>query len=212
MISCECGAHRNLEGIFDSERFKYQCEGDKPWLGESEKDFNCDKISKVVQRSSSSVYYPVIASSIEVPQWNNEITKEIEKLKIYINEDNKENFAAGIAQNCNVPIEDVLDVLNKRIGWSGSLEDEYRALRREYQEEIFNSKEEKVPRLLEEYVNKIVLINKMTEVIAQLGFKRLDPNYDINKEDTYVSFKKEQPNWLPAFENRGEGIFIEYNE
>ena len=212
LIKCECGAHRNLDGIFDPQKFKYQCCGEKPWLGENEKDLNCDKEVRVLQRSSSSVYYPVIASSIEVPQWNNLVTEEIEKVKDYINDDNKESFAKEIAKKCNVPIEDVQDILNKSIGWSGSLEDEYRALRREFKEDIFNSSEEKVPELLKEYVSKIVLINKMTEVIAQLGFKRLDPNYDITKEETYVSFKKEKTDWLPAFENKGEGIFIEFKE
>lgn len=212
LIKCKCGAHRNLEGIFDPQKFKYQCCGDKPWLGENVKDLNCSKEVRVLQRSSSSVYYPVIASSIEVPQWNNRLTEKLEQMKNYINEDNKKVFAEAIAKDLNMPIEDVLDEMNKSIGWSGSMEDEYRALRREYQEENFNSKEEAVPELLKEYVNKIVLINKMTEVIAQVGFKRIDPNYDVTNEETYVSFKKEQPNWLPAFENKGEGIFIEFNE
>lgn len=212
LIQCKCGAHRNLDGIFDPQKFKYQCCGDKPWLGENVKDLNCDKEVRVLQRSSSSVYYPVIASSIEVPQWNNRLTEKLEQMKSYINEDNKKVFAEAIAKDLNMPIEDVLDEMNKSIGWSGSMEDEYRALRREYQEENFNSREEAVPKLLKKYINKIVLINKMTEVIAQVGFKRIDPNYDVTNEETYVSFKKEQPNWLPAFENKGEGIFIEFNE
>lgn len=212
LIRCKCGACRNLDGIFDPQKFKYQCCGDKPWLGENEKDLNCNKEVRVLQRSSSSVYYPVIVSSIEVPQWNNRLTEKLEQIKNYINEDNKKVFAEAIAKDLNMPIEDVLDEMNKSIGWNGSMEDEYRALRREYQEEDFNSKEEEVPELLKKYVNKIVLINKMTEVIAQVGFKRIDPNYDVTNEETYVSFKKEQSNWLPAFENKGEGIFIEFNE
>lgn len=209
LIKCECGAHRNLEGMYN---IKYQCNGDKPWLGDDENDINCDKEVKVLQRSSSSVYYPVITSSIEVPIWNNRIIEEVEKVKDYITEDNKKMFAETISKNLNVPIEDILDELNKSIGWSGSLEDEYRALRREFKEESFNSKKEIVPDFLKDYISKIVLINKMTEVVAQLGFKRIEPNYDITDEKSYTSFKKEQPNWLPAFENKGEGIFIEVNE
>lgn len=212
LIRCKCGAHRNLDGIFDPQRFKYQCCGDKPWLGEGVKDYNCNKGVRVLQRSSSSVYYPVIASSIEVPQWNNRLTEKLEQIKNYISEDNQKVFAEALAKELNMPIEDVLDEMNKNIGWSDSMEDEYRALRREYQEENFNSSAENVPELLKEYVSKIVLINKMTEVIAQLGFKRIDPNYDITNEETYVSFKKEQLDWLPAFENKGEGIFIEFDE
>ena len=52
----------------------------------------------------------------------------------------------------------------------------------------------------------------MTEIIAQLGFKRIEANYDLDDEKTYTSFKKEGMQWLPAIENRGEGIFIEFKE
>lgn len=212
IIKCmQCGEQKNLDGIFEPHRLNYQCHGDKPWLGENVRDLNCDKEVKVLHRSSSSVYYPVVVSSIEVPQWNRGLTEKLEQFNEIINEDNKEIFAKEIAKKLNIPVKDVLDEMNKNIGWSGSLEDEYRALCREYQEDDFNSKEEEVPELLKEYVSKIVLINKMTEVIAQLGFKRIIPNYDWTDEETYVSFKKEQREWLPAFENKGEGIFIEFN-
>ena len=162
LIKCKCGAHRNLDGIFDPQRFKYKCGGDKPWLGTNEKDINCDKEVRVLQRSSSSVYYPVIASSIEVPQWNNMLAEKLEQMKNYINEDNKNVFAEAIAKDLNMPIEDVLDEMNKSIGWSGSMEDEYRALRREYQEENFNSNQEQVPELLKEY--KDIVIEYIIEV------------------------------------------------
>ena len=207
LIKCECGAVRNLEGIFSPEQFDHNCS----WLGIGAKD-QCNCKMKVLQRSSSAVYYPVTASSIEVPQWNQDIVNEIEKMKDYLNDSNKELISDMIAKNLNTSKENVLDEINKNIGWNGSLEDEYRALREEYNRENFCSQIEAVPEFIKKYVNKIVLIKKMTETIAQLGFKRIDPNYDINDENSYVSFKKEGCEWLPAIQNKGEGIFIELNE
>lgn len=212
VIECECGAKRNLEGIFTPENIKWECRGEKPWLGKNEKDQSCDKEVRVLQRSSSAVYYPVTASSIEVPQWNERLDKELKSIKTLMNESNKEIFARAIADKLQMPIEDVLDEINKSIGWNGSMEDEYRALRREYHKEQFQSKIEEVPTFLQKYINKIVLVKKMTEIIAQLGFKRIEANYDINDETTYTSFKRERKQWLPAIENKGEGIFIEFNE
>lgn len=212
LIKCGCGAIRNLEGIFNPEKFHHQCNGEKPWLGKKVKDENCDKEVKVLQRSSSAVYYPVTVSSIEVPQWNERLDEEIQKVRPLLNESNKEVFAQAIADNLKIPVEDVLDEMNKSIGWNGSIEDEYRALRREYNRKQYNSRIEKVPTFLEKYINKVVLVTKMTEIIAQLGFKRLEANVDINDEKTYTSFKKEGCDWLPAIENRGEGIFIEFKE
>ena len=212
LIKCGCGAKRNLEGIFNSEKFRHQCNGAKPWLGKKVRDDNCDKEVKVLQRSSSAVYYPITVSSIEVPQWNERLDEEIQKIKPLMNEDNKEIFALAISKNLEIPLEDVLDEINKTIGWNGTIEDEYRALRREFNTKKFNSRIEKVPSFLGKYINKIVLVTKMTEIIAQLGFKRIEANVDINDEKTYTSFKKEGVDWLPAVENRGEGIFIEFKE
>lgn len=212
-IECTaCKARRNLKGIFNPEIFQYSCKGDKPWLGKKVKDDNCDKEAKVLQRSSSAVYYPVTVSSIEVPQWNEKLNKELENVKTLMNDENKETFAKAIAQKLEMPLRDVLDEINKSVGWNGNLEDEYRALRREYHKTEFNSRMEEVPNILKKYINKVVRIDKMTEVIAQLGFKRIDPNFDISDEKTYTSFKREEKNWLPAIKNRGEGIFIEFNE
>lgn len=212
LIKCGCGATRNLEGIFNPERFHHQCNGAKPWLGKNVRDEYCNKEVKVLQRSSSAVYYPVTVSSIEVPQWNESLDEKIQTIKTLMNEDNKEIFAKAIANELKIPVEDVLDEINKSIGWNGTIEDEYRALRREYNRKQFNSRMEKIPAFLEKYINKVVLVSKMTEVIAQLGFKRIEANVDINDEKTYNSFKTEGCDWLPAVENRGEGIFIEFNE
>jgi hypothetical protein len=211
-IKCKCGAKRNLEGIFNTEKFHYMCKGEKPWLGKNVKDEKCTKEVKVLQRSSSAVYYPVTLSSIEVPQWDEKLEEEIKSAKNWINETNQDMFADLISKKLQIPLEDVLDAMNKKISWSGSLEDEYRALRREYTRKDFNSKIEDVPNFLEKYIDKIVLIKKMTEVIAQLGFKRIEAAYDIDDEKTYTSFKNEGLEWLPAIENKGEGIFIEFNE
>lgn len=65
-----------------------------------------------------------------------------------------------------------------------------------------------------DYLSKVVLVEKLREVRALVGFTRILPpdNKHFNADDELresklVSAKYE--NWYPAFEVRGEGIFIE---
>ena len=50
-----------------------------------------------------------------------------------------------------------------------------------------------------------------TSINALVGFSRLTPA--MNKDDNgFVDAKEAETNWYPAYEVRGEGIFIEFNQ
>lgn len=62
-------------------------------------------------------------------------------------------------------------------------------------------------------IKNITLVHKIKEVQALLGFTRQKP-YEVNEktdEKSYVSIKAENTRWYPAYEVRGEGIFIEFD-
>lgn len=92
-VKCEsCGASATLMGAFnDGEferldekypgRYNFTCEGGKPWKGEREKD--CGLYPKVLQRGSSSVYFPVTASSLVIPPYSDIINSRIEDSSLY---------------------------------------------------------------------------------------------------------------------------------
>lgn len=65
------------------------------------------------------------------------------------------------------------------------------------------------------YIKSISLITKVREVIALLGFTRINPQ-DIelseSKPQSFVPIKEKETNWYPAYQVRGEGIFIEFSE
>ena len=64
-------------------------------------------------------------------------------------------------------------------------------------------------------LKNISLIHKIREVRALTGFSRLNPSSStsiINADEHFVSIKEEKTNWYPAYEVRGEGIFLEFNE
>lgn len=65
------------------------------------------------------------------------------------------------------------------------------------------------------FIRSISLIHKVREVQALVGFSRLKPvdaNIGDNSSAYVVPVKQQDTNWYPAYEVRGEGIFIEFDE
>ncbi|MDM8533167.1 DUF1998 domain-containing protein [Clostridiaceae bacterium HSG29] len=69
------------------------------------------------------------------------------------------------------------------------------------------------------FLSKVVLVKKMREVRSLVGFTRIYPpdrSYlsfdDEAKEATFVNIKKSNIDWYPAYQVRGEGIFIEIDK
>ncbi len=63
-------------------------------------------------------------------------------------------------------------------------------------------------------IKQIALVHKIREVRALIGFSRLNPPSDDNYSmdvSGLVSIKRPETRWYPAYEVRGEGIFIEFN-
>ncbi len=65
-------------------------------------------------------------------------------------------------------------------------------------------------------VERVVLVHRLREVTAQIGFSRFEsycPNaegeYDLDIGVSQAPLAREIT-WLPAIENRGEGIFIQF--
>lgn len=65
------------------------------------------------------------------------------------------------------------------------------------------------------FIERIVLVHRLREVIALIGFTRFEaaiPNIEGELDELAINVKRAEldfePNWLPAIENKGEGVFI----
>ncbi len=256
-----CGATATLRGAFDPDIFReldkktgykydFSCTGKHPWKNKTE---NCKnpEYPKVLQRGSSSVYFPVTESSLVIPPYSNIVTTKIEESEEYKNYRNSigdilhnqlppelietlktslvETYAQKIAQETAISLEKVVGVLNRKNtvpeddGYSTSSvkyrAEEYEAITGEivveaedygdFLREGVNIKEYNIPCL-----KSISLIHKVREVQALIGFTRLKP-VDLTDEPgsqgVIVPVKEPSTNWYPAYDVRGEGIFIEFD-
>ena len=261
VIECEnCKVKTTLKGAFDPDIFKvldekypnkynFSCTGRHPWKNTQEK---CLEYPKVLQRGSSSVYFPITASSLVIPPYSSILTCKIEESKAYkeqrdalqtilkndvLPQSVKDLSLSSIIQKATELIsleigaksDEVASILERK--WKYSSEEEYTTTSVKYRAEEFDAlggcvtfDSENGSDFVREamnvddyhlpYIKKIALIHKIREVQALTGFSRINPadkSEVISKQGHVVSVKEYKTNWYPAYEVRGEGIFIEFD-
>jgi len=215
----------------------YSCKGKRPWLNDTEA--NCKAKQKVLLRGASNMYYSVIKSSIFIPiitdQFDQEIIDKIndnefwegikdldqktldtvlkvslglkkidkDKLKLAINKKkegtlNQENNSAVDEENYRYQEHDF--ILNKKTSDESELV--------KHKIDINDYKE------LKEFFSDIILIDRLKETRAQLGFTRLNPFDEQSSKNSnkIQNLSINQKDWLPAIVVKGEGIFIEFKK
>ncbi|MBL8152055.1 MAG: DUF1998 domain-containing protein [Blastocatellia bacterium] len=71
------------------------------------------------------------------------------------------------------------------------------------------------PKDYQDYIEKIVLVEKLRVVRALIGFTRIEPPYDDLEEKErgeWSPISNKKPEWVPASDTKGEGIFIQFRE
>lgn len=250
-VTCQCGAFATLKGAFDIDCFEkldlnansnmFRCEGNHPFRNTKEL---CGSYPKTVQRGASSVYFPVVHSSLVIPPYTNKLKTRIEQSRVFedcitiINDEEQDDKQDTIRKKLSKWVEkiateigalrsDVEKILTKK--WLevdenqpdiNSIQyriEEYSALSGEvsapqgtplgdFSREEMDINEYELP-----FIKAISLIDKVRVVNALIGFSRMKPA--MTKSDLgFVDIKATNTKWYPAYEVRGEGIFIEFNQ
>ena len=262
-IRCEtCGARATLKDAFDKEQFKeldekygmmynFKCTGRHPWKNSQEE---CNTYPKVLLRGSSSVYFPVTASSLVIPPYSSILTKRIDesvscaecKISIkdilespYIPSELKENakndkineYTIKIAKEIGAKEDAVKSILLRKWSSAQNTDETYSVNGLRYRAEEYDALSGALRVSSDDYddflregtnvedygiygVKGISLIHKIREVQALIGFTRLKPaekSESTSLPASVVSIKAETEDWYPAYQVRGEGIFIEFD-
>lgn len=252
VVSCSCGASSSLQGIFNPGFFEnldekmsgsiFTCPGHHPFKNTTEA---CSLYPKTIQRGSSSIYFPVVRSSLVIPPFASDLNKQIEQssefnkcLAVLENEETAEGrervlerdlskWTQKISNEIAVDQNSVKEILVRKFSGIDEEEsdfhensykaDEYLALTGRVSTRSVDSMGDfsRQPMDISQYnlphIKAISLIDKVRVVNAHIGFSRLNP---VNKESNpgFVSVKEADTCWYPAYEVRGEGIFIEFND
>lgn len=214
-----------------------KCEGKRPWLG-GEKPEGCDEPMRFLLRSASHAYFSVTASVIHVPDRAAEVRERVAGVYEHLSGADDMNDVAFFRKK-QKPIAMALEGLSDEAVWA---EVERRKEGRPVMHKKIKEAEIELLQSLPmvsgsdrpegrfygramalpkqrskvmERVERVVLIHRLSEVRALLGFTRfeamsadVDGELDIGAE---VARLDEPLTWLPAVENFGEGFFFSLN-
>ena len=250
VVTCtKCGKSRSMAGSMSKDALKeYHCRGKRPWIG-METKYNdpipCSAPLRGLQRGASNVYFSQTVSALTIPPWSSKLNQEIElkwdnlsavldsapedeTLKLVI-----KGLFHELLQLGTYSVDDVLREIRKReieapeeeYTKQNLYEDEYQVFcLRDYEQPDdyqFRIESTDVSDILSNYIEDVIMVKRLREVLALKGFRRISPEKPENGNERFAGYHlnedcvqlSETPlNWYPGIELLGEGIFIKLRE
>jgi hypothetical protein len=229
VLSCRakgCGARASMAGAFSKDALKgLTCGGRRPWLTAT--PCQCGAAPRTLQRGASNLYFPVTYSTLSIPPWTDGIQEDLrsvwETLKV-LEEPLLSKMIQGLgltqASQHGMSPADFEAVVRQRLKMDNDTTFETLRLE-EYVRLIgsgqadnptFQVKQEEVPEDLAGLVDRIARVERLREVRALTGFKRIYQPASVEEPGRGQFGELCDPAapmpWLPAAEVRGEGIFL----
>lgn len=226
----ECSASRNIADAAGRDGWESlpACRGRHPHLQRFEP---CGRPLKLTVLGASNLWFSVTASALHLPQGQTVtdlVTANWELLGQQPNSTLVQMIINGIdslrglrgvsAEEVWAAIEDL------RASGGPSTEEaetdllaaEWRLLSRpttEREDDDFRATPSETPTGYKNLIDQVVLVSRLREVQALLGFTRVTaPDRRELDPANRLSLSRTNPTWVPAFEQRGEGVFLQLHE
>lgn len=229
-----CGAWRPLADAFGEKADLCipGCSGKHPHLGRKEA---CSERVEALLLGASNLYFPVSVSVLAMPE-KSEVTDLDAVVKQHwdrLQEVKTEADAAAVIKFGGIPDlvgQSPADLLAAVLraqddDTSGKLAEiraeEYAVLSGVNSpitgDRLAAKCDERLTDELARYFEKIVLVTRLTEFTALVGFTRIESAGDLSDYDSIdperlAPLMPPPPTWVPGAENRGEGIFLKLRE
>lgn len=232
-IRCACGASGKLNQVVGG--LKLHCRGQRPWLGPEGKE-ECEDELRLLVRTASNSYFPQVVSALSIPDPAGEVEDKIRTVWDVLKNATKELLPAfrqidkvrialdGITDD--VVLQAVKAIHEDKPVTQGPLRTaefkQFIASKLEIAGDLppagatFFARGAKLKGGLPPGIGRLVVAHKLREVVAQIGFTRLEPvspdlqgEYDLGVKTAALGLTT---NWLPASEVRGEGVFVQLDE
>jgi hypothetical protein len=236
-IRCECGkAERNMaQAAKLQDRALGHCDGYRPWLGPFTKE-PCGEPNRLLIRTASNAYFPQKLTVISLPDRDQTVNQAIDAAWEYLEavetmeelryERKKAKVKAALD---GISDEEAFAEIDFRRG--GGVKDDKKVKVAEL-ETLIASKEElgddrpngnffarALPRAAwdspwMEDIARVILVHRLREVVAQVGFTRFEAAAPDIEGELEMGVRRaslaREVSWLPAVENKGEGVFIQF--
>ncbi len=238
-VFCEgCEARRRLSDAFGEEnRAKLpNCSGRRPHLRDYDPD-GCEHKVRPIILGASNTWFPVVLSTVAIPIESGRLaqlvdenwaqlqavtasnilqflrsTGQLGELSEYTDDDVWQAIEERRAQDAGeiAAPSDVPDL--KAPEWHVFTEHDP-----QLNNEDFRLTPVAVPVKFNTFIDQVVLVERLREVRAMIGFTRIDAMGELTDPDLNIQIdpsplSRQPSTWTPADEVRGEGIFIQFNE
>lgn len=219
-----------------------RCNGSRPWLNDCD-PAGCTENNRLLVRSASNSFFPRTVSVISIPNRGDQLMGRVRSLWESLNlvnvaematvefllgqETPRAAFEGFTAAEVLAAITDVRSHAVMPSAERPIKEVEFEALSAAQPEHASDdplgdffarelpSKDWQCAELAS--LSKVVLVHRLTEMQAQIGFTRFEPMSNSITGDPLdlgvqtAPLVAGDPKWVPAVENRGEGVFLQFN-
>ena len=234
-VQCDaCQSRRALSGAFGQRGRDSMpvCRGRRPHLRDYEE---CDLQARAILLGASNLWFAEVLTTLAIPTGSARLAQLVEEQWAILQ---------GVQGEQNVALLRLASVLSSFVGYSDSEVWQAVQARRSKEEaadgdeEIdlktpewdiftnptsvlpgtdFSMREVDVPKGFEEELERVVLVERLREVRALIGFTRIDGPGELGETPQAVAGRRAPisrgaPAWVPATQVRGEGIFIQFRE
>jgi len=238
-VVCECGKERSLyEASGTQSGILGKCKGKRLWIGPYARE-KCGENYRLLVRTASNAYFTQTMNVISLPDYDSRLASRVAENLKSLDTLNSVRMLDKFRQDSalNTAFEEVedRDVLNEYFRQKGGQESkdvtvkaaEFEVLNKGksiigknetgsqfYAETLPRERWDTEQSPFTAPIDKLVLVHRLREVVALLGFTRFEAitpkkNGELDLDVRRASLGDEIT-WLPAIENRGEGIFLSF--
>jgi Domain of unknown function (DUF1998) len=238
VVKCNsCGTERRMADAFDSDA-EFACRAHHPHLRRTDAA-GCKEDAKPILLGSSNSWFPIALSALSIPRATDKLGKFVEEQwneladlesldEVLLIGKKIQKFQSLIPLFSEFKAKDIWAAIEAKRQSSGLHPSQAEDLKLP-EWEIFSNpsgaaenkdfklKQVAPPKGFEGHFEGTVLVERIREVRALLGFTRIESNSDFAEasvvlDDRMTALRRESPAWLPASEVRGEGIFLRLRE
>ena len=236
LVCRACGKKKTMAQAFGRENLAVMpaCRGRRPHLRDVDPK-GCDEanVSPILLGASNS-WFPIIISVLSVPKGGDRLSQLVDDNWAVLGKATSPEVLTGFRAINRLP--DLAEYTDRQV-WaaverkrseSEEQDDDPTDLKSPewavlsqpgsvQESRDFRLRQVPPPAGYERYFDKVVLAERLREVRAMVGFTRIESSrdfetpFDIPKEQI-ARLSRQRPQWVPAAETRGEGVFIQFSE
>ena len=235
---CECGQARSMvrSALGEADTFG-KCDGARPWLGPNMRQ-RCEKPNRLLVRTASNTWFGQKISVISLPERSEAVGEAVTLAWDFLEAAESEADVARERrkQKVNEALKGVSDTevwaeIQARRGTTQMDKKSVKAAELEtlmaidevggddWPDGIFFARTWTRDQWDQPWmagIEKVVLVHRLREVIALVGFTRFEPLAPDAEGELDIDVRRadlaRELSWVPAYENKGEGVFLQFNK